>query len=83
MLNENSPMFNKILVGIVVILVCSWVTYVSIKGVSLDTQVAGVNTRVSVLEVIASTIREDVRDIKILITEVRNDQKRAERRTNR
>ena len=83
MLNGNSPMFNKILVGIVVILVCSWVTYVSIKGVSLDTQVAGVNTRVSVLEVIASTIKEDVRDIKILITEVRNDQKRADRRDNR
>ena len=83
MLNGNSPMFNRIVVGIVVVLVCSWVTYVSIKGVSLDTQVAGVNTRVSVLEVIASTIREDVRDIKILITEVRNDQKRADRRDNR
>ena len=81
--NGNSPMFNKIVIGIVVVLVCSWVTYVSVKGVSLDTQVAGVNTRVSVLEVIASTIREDVRDIKILITEVRNDQKRAERRDNR
>ena len=83
MLNGNSPMFNRIVVGIVVVLICSWVTYVSVKGVSLDTQVAGVNTRVSVLEVIASTIREDVRDIKILITEVRNDQKRAERRDNR
>lgn len=83
MFNGNSPMFNKIVIGIVVVLVCSWVTYVSVKGVSLDTQVAGVNTRVSVLEVIASTIREDVRDIKILITEVRNDQKRAERRDNR
>jgi len=76
-------MFNKIVIGIVVVLVCSWVTYVSVKGVSLDTQVAGVNTRVSVLEVIASTIKEDVRDIKILITEVRNDQKRADRRDNR
>ena len=78
MLNGNSSMFKNITVGVVTILIAGWVTYVSVKGVNLDAMVAGINTRVSVLETVASTIKEDIMEIKALLYEVRNDQKRRD-----
>lgn len=72
--------FKKIAVGVMVVLIAGWVTYVSVKGVSLDAVVAGINTRVSVLEQVASTIKEDIQEIKILMRDVRNDQIRREKK---
>jgi hypothetical protein len=72
----NSSLFKQVVCGILIILIAGWITYVSAKGVSLDTMVSGINTRVTVLETVASTIKEDIMEIKVLIKEVREEQRR-------
>ena len=72
---KNSPMFKQIVAGIVVILVAGWITYVSIKGTSLDAMMAGINTRVSVMETVASTIKDDIVEIKVMMKEIRDGQR--------
>jgi hypothetical protein len=74
-MNGNSKMFKQVVCGVLIILIAGWVTYVSVKGVSIDALVAGINTRVTVLETVASTIKDDVVEIKMLIKEVRDDQR--------
>jgi hypothetical protein len=76
MANEDSKLFKQIVCGILIVLVAGWITYVSAKGVSLDAVVAGINTRVTVLETVASTIKDDITEIKVLMKEIRHDQMR-------
>jgi len=76
MVNEDSKLFKQIICGILVILIAGWITYVSAKGVSLDALVAGINTRVTVLETVASTIKDDIIEIKVLMKEIRYEQMR-------
>jgi hypothetical protein len=77
-LEMDLKMIKQILCGIFVVLIAGWVTYVSAKGISIDTMVAGINTRVTVLETVALNIKEDIIEIKMLMREVRQDQKRRE-----
>lgn len=79
----NSGMFKQIVCGIVIILVAGWITYVSVKGTSLDAMVAGINTRVTVLETVANTIKDDVSEMKLMIREIRNDQIKGYRHRDR
>lgn len=78
--NEDSKLFKQIICGILVVLIAGWITYVSAKGISLDAMVAGINTRVTVLETVASTIKDDILEIKVLIKEIRRDQMKREDR---
>jgi hypothetical protein len=80
MTDSNSNMFKQVVCGIVVILIAGWITYVSVKGTSLDAMIAGINTRVTVLETVASTIKDDILEIKVLIKEIRRDQMKREDR---
>ena len=73
---SNNRLFKQIAVGVIIILIAGWVTYVSAKGVSMDAIVAGIQTRVAVLESVALTIKEDIAEIKVTMKEIRNDQKR-------
>ena len=73
---SNNRLFKQIAVGVIIILIAGWVTYVSAKGVSTDAIVAGIQTRVAVLENVALTIKEDIAEIKVTMKEIRNDQKR-------
>ena len=73
---SNNRLFKQIAVGVIIILIAGWVTYVSAKGVSMDAIVAGIQTRVAVLENVALTIKEDIAEIKVTMKEIRNDQKR-------
>ena len=72
--------FKKIACGVMIVLIAGWVTYVSVKGVSLDAVVAGINTRVSVLEQVASTIKEDIVEMKVMLRDIRGDQIRREKK---
>ena len=73
---SNNHLFKQIAVGVIIILIAGWVTYVSAKGVSMDAIVAGIQTRVAVLENVALTIKEDIAEIKATMKEIRNDQKK-------
>ena len=72
--------FKQIACGNLTIVIAGWITYVTLKGQTLDAVIAGINTRVSVLEVVASTIKDDITEIKLLVKELRNDQIRRARR---
>ena len=72
--------FKQIVSGVLIIVIAGWITYVTLKGQTLDAVIAGINTRVSVLEVVASTIKDDITEIKLLVKELRNDQIRRARR---
>jgi len=74
---KESNMIRQIIAGIIIVVVGSWAVYISAKGINLDAMIAGINTRVSVLETVASTIKEDIIEIKTLIKEIREDQKRT------
>lgn len=76
----NGKMFKQIICGVMIVLVAGWITYVSMKGISLDAMVAGLHTRVTVLELVATTIKDDITEIKLLMKEVRSDQMRRERK---
>lgn len=79
MSTESNGTFKQIVCGITIILIAGWIAYVSIKGITIDAMVAGINTRVTVLETVASTIKDDVLEIKMLMKEVRADQQRREK----
>ena len=74
---KECNMIRQIIAGIIIVVVGSWAVYISAKGINLDAMIAGINTRVSVLETVASTIKEDIIEIKTLIKEIREDQKRT------
>lgn len=76
----QNGLLKQVACGILILLISGWIGYVSLKGITLDTMVAGINTRVTVLETVASTIKDDIMEIKLLIKEVRADQQRRERR---
>ena len=73
---SNNRLFKQIAVGVIIILIAGWVTYVSAKGISMDAIAAGIQTRVAVLENVALTIKEDIAEIKATMKEIRNDQKK-------
>jgi len=73
---SNNRLFKQIAVGVIIILIAGWVTYVSAKGISMDAITAGIQTRVAVLENVALTIKEDIAEIKMTMKEIRNDQKK-------
>ena len=73
---SNNRLFKQIAVGVIIILIAGWVTYVSAKGVNMDAIVAGIQTRVAVLENVALTIKEDIAEIKVTMKEIREDQKK-------
>ncbi len=66
---------KQVVCGVVIILIAGWITYVSVKGTSLDAMIAGINTRVSVLETVAFTIKEDIVEIKVLMKEIKDGQR--------
>lgn len=68
--------FSQVICGILIILIAGWICYVSFKGITLDGAIAGINTRVTVLETVASTIKDDIMEIKGMLKEIREDQKR-------
>lgn len=72
-------MYKQIIVGVVTLLIAGWIAYTSTKGYTLDAMVAGINTRVAVLETVASTIKDDILEIKNMMKEVRDDQRRRNR----
>jgi hypothetical protein len=78
MTEHNNKTLKQIVCGVLIVLIAGWITYVSAKGVTIDAMVAGINTRVTVLESVTSTIKDDIIEIKMLIKEVREDQKRRE-----
>ena len=79
MTERNGSMFKQIVCGVVIVLVAGWIGYISLKGTTLDAIAAGLNTRVTVLETITSTIKEDISDIKTMIKEVRDDRRKENR----
>lgn len=78
--NKINGTFKQIMGGILIILVAGWIGYISIRGITLQEVVAGIHTRVSVLEAVAKTIKEDMIEIKTLIRQVRDDQLRREKK---
>ncbi len=72
---DSNGMFKQVMAGILVILIAGWITYVSVKGTSLDAMIAGIHTRVSVLEMVATTIKEDIAEIKTVMKEIRDSQR--------
>lgn len=78
-MNNKNGVYRQIFVGIVIVLTTGWITYISFRGLDLAAVVSGIHTRVAVLETVASTLKEDIGEIKILIREVREDQKRIQR----
>ena len=79
----NSGTLRHIVSGIIIILIAGWIGYISVKGITIDAMVAGINTRVSVLETVASTIKDDIVEIKGLMRDVRENQLRLERKEKR
>ncbi len=77
--DEMNGMYKQIVVGVVTLLIAGWIAYTSTKGYTLDAMVAGINTRVTVLETVASTIKDDILEIKVMMKEVRDDQRRRNR----
>ena len=77
--SDNSNLFKQIVCGILIVLIAGWITYVSAKGITLDAMVAGMNTRVTVLETVASTIKDDIIEVKIMLRDIRNEQMRKEK----
>ena len=76
---EDRNIFKQVVCGILIVLIAGWITYVSAKGVTLDAMVAGMNTRVTVLETVASTIKDDIIEVKIMLRDIRNEQMRKEK----
>ena len=74
--NSEKSMVKQIIAGIIIVLVGGWITYVTFKGVSLDAMISGINARVAVLESVTSTIKDDIMEIKGMLKEIRDDQKR-------
>ena len=72
-------MYKQVIVGVVTLLIAGWIAYTSTKGYTIDSMVAGINTRVAVLETVASTIKDDILEIKNMMKEVRDDQRRRNR----
>ncbi len=83
MVKPATDLFKQVVCGVVVILIAGWIGYVSLKGTTLDAMVAGINTRVTVLESVTSAIKDDILEIKMLIREVREDQKRIQNKGNK
>jgi hypothetical protein len=80
MTENKESMLKQIICGVVIVLISGWIGYISLKGSTLDAMAAGLNTRVTVLESVTSTIRGDISEIKSLIKQVRDDQIRRETR---
>jgi hypothetical protein len=79
MVEQRKPdVLKQIVCGVVILLIAGWISYVSLKGITLDAAAAGLSTKVAVLESVTLTIKEDITEIKTLIKEVRTDQKRRE-----
>ena len=76
---KNVIWCGRLLLVLLLVLVGGWITYVSFKGISIDAMISGISTRVAVLETVASTIKEDIAEIKVLMKEIREDQKKARR----
>ncbi len=74
---DNGSMFKQIIVGIVVVLVAGWITYVSVKGTTLDAMIAGVKIEVAVLKEVTSTIKDDINEMKVIVKEIRDGQRRS------
>ncbi len=80
-------MFKAIITGLVITLVSAWVVYVSVKGVTIDAIVAGINTRVTVIETATTlqfnTIAEWRKEIKTSLDEIATEQKNTNRKLDK
>lgn len=64
--------FSKtVIAGVVVVIVAAWLSWVSVCSVSVD-------KRVTVLESVIIYIQNDMKEIKDILKEVRDDQKRRQ-----
>ncbi len=80
-------MFKAIITGLVITLVSAWVVYVSVKSVTIDAIVAGINTRVTVIETANTlqfnTIADWRKEIKASLDEIATEQKNTNRRLDK
>lgn len=70
---------KKILVGIVIALTVSWVSYISMRGLTTNEHLAVVKSDVEILKVKQVAIVDDLKDIKELSRQIRDDQIRRQR----
>lgn len=79
MFESSGSMARKIIIGIVIIFVTSWVGYISVRGLNTNDSLAIVRTKVDILEVKQVDIIEDLNDIKELSRQILDDQIRRQR----
>lgn len=79
MFESSGSMARKIIIGIVIIFVTSWVGYISVRGLNTNDSLAVVRAKVDILEVKQVDIIEDLNDIKELSRQILDDQIRRQR----
>ena len=72
---DTSKSIMKFMVAVLLFVVTGWLGWVSICAVSYD-------KRISVVESVVTYIQADIKEVKDLVKEIRNDQLRRERREN-
>jgi hypothetical protein len=65
----------KFIVGILTVFITGWIGWVSLCAVAYD-------KRISVTESVVQYIQSDIKEVKELVRDIRNDQVRRERREN-
>jgi hypothetical protein len=65
----------KFIVGVLMVCITGWIGWVSICAVAYD-------KRISVTESVITYIQSDIKEVKELVKDIRNDQVRRERREN-
>jgi hypothetical protein len=77
--SREGDMARKILMGITIALAVSWIGYISMRGITTNDNMAVISKDVEVLKVKQVMIVDDLKDIKDLSRQIRDDQIRRQR----
>jgi hypothetical protein len=75
MANGEINSFKRVLSGVIIVLITGWLGWVSICAVAAD-------RRIAVVESTMTFIQGDIKEVKDLVREIRQDQVRREQKEN-
>ncbi|MFA6290132.1 MAG: hypothetical protein WC637_00045 [Victivallales bacterium] len=75
--------FKRVLMGVVVLIVVGWLGWVSLCAVAADREVAVLKSTITYIKQDVQELKTDTKSVFGLVTAIRDDQIRRERRENR
>ena len=72
--DRNGDMMRKIITGVVIIFISSWVGYISVRGLNTNDALSVVKMDVEVVKTKQIAIERDITEIKELSRAIRDDQ---------